>query len=90
MATTPDDAVAIEVELSDKGPTKTLGIAVRLTQSYPNVVYIVPGQSQTSRTVRGALDKELAHTWRKGDGKVGVLELPTSIREGDEVSAGTE
>lgn len=90
VATTPDDVFAIEVELSDKGPTKTLSTAVRLTQAYPNVVYVVPGQSQTARTVQTALNKELQRIRRTGDGKVGVLELPMSIREEDEANAGTE
>lgn len=73
---------AIEVELSDKGPGKTLSTAVQLTRGHSDVIYVVPGQSQTARTVRGVLDKELKDKWRKGDGKITVLELPGDITGG--------
>lgn len=74
---------AIEVELSDKGPGKTLATVVQLTRGYPQVIYVVPGQSQTARTVRTTLDQELRQKWRQGDGKVTVLELPDDITGGD-------
>src|SRR5699024_4811375 len=73
---------AIEVELSTKGPSKTLSTAVELTRGHHYVIYIVPGQSQTARTLQSALDKALREKWRKGDGKISVLELPEDITGG--------
>lgn len=76
IAVTPDGTeYAIEVEISDKGPSRTMTIAVQLTTAYQNVVYIVPGHSQTARTVRGALE-EASRTYRRdGDGKVSIIEM---------------
>jgi len=75
---------AIEVELSDKGPSKTLSTAVQLTRGHQHVIYIIPAHSQTARTVQGALDQVLRDKWRKGDGNIGVLELPGDITGGSE------
>lgn len=75
-------AVPVEVELSDKGPTRALEIAVRLTTTHETVVYVVPAGTQTERTVRGALDEASRRIRRQGDGHVGILALPTELQEG--------
>lgn len=80
LAVTEDgQTYAIEVEVSDKGPGRAMEIALRLTQSYARVVYIVEAETQTARTVRGALEQAVT-TMRNatGDGQVDVLELPGS------------
>ncbi len=78
LAVTEDgQTYAIEVEVSDKGPGRAMEIAMKLTQTYARVVYVVPGETQTARTVRGALERALS-TMRNvvGDGQVSILELP--------------
>lgn len=84
IARTADGAeYAIEVELSDKGPGRTMEVAMRLTQSYSRVIYIVPAETQTARTVRGALEKA-AQTMRSavGEGQVHIMELPKRGQNG--------
>lgn len=69
----------VEVELADKGPSRTLEIAVRLTSSYEQVLYVVVAETQTARTVRGALDSMTRQVARPEDGKVSILELPADM-----------
>lgn len=69
----------IEVELADKGPSRTLEIAVRLTSSYDQVLYVVAAETQTARTVRGALDSVTRQLARPDDGRVSILELPVDM-----------
>ena len=78
IAVTADGAeYAVEVELSSKGPSRTLDTAVRLTQQYRYVVYLVPAGSETARTVRTALDQAIRdRRIPEGSGKVEIMELP--------------
>lgn len=84
VAVTPEGSYAIEVELSDKGPSRTLDMAVSLTQSFDRVIYLVVEGSQTARTVNGAL-QEVAQRrgLRGGNGALQSLELPRASWEKD-------
>lgn len=81
--TMPDGIVcALEVELSDKGPARTVPIVANLAAAYQHVLYVVPKDSQTARTVRGALDEALEQMRRASmpaNGRVTIINLPEEV-----------
>jgi len=78
VAVTASGQYAIEVELSDKGPGRTLETALRLTQAYPYVIYMVPAETQTARTVRGAVEQAAQRmSSTTGEGQIHIMEIPS-------------
>lgn len=74
---------AIEVELNSKGPGKTMDTAIKLTRQYRHIVYLVPAQSETARTVRGALERAMDDRRAEvGAGQVYIMELPKRGEQG--------
>lgn len=69
---------AIEVELNDKGPSRTARIALALTAAFDQVVYVVPEGTQTARAVHEGMLRTIAGDMksRVGDGRVDPLYLP--------------
>lgn len=68
---------ALEVELSDKGPKRSMEIALALTRQFDQVIYFVPAGTQTARSVRGALERAVdERRVAIGEGTVHVLEVP--------------
>lgn len=70
--------IAVEVELSDKGPTRTRDIVKDVAINWRTVVYAVPEGTQTEKTVQGAIDKVLQERRAAGDrpGQIYRLMLP--------------